>query len=273
MLYAIPSALVSILLLALMGAGIALGHRLGKARAQASTEAWREHVHSLQSAILALLALLLAFTFSLALQRFDDRSQAVVDEANAIGTALLRADLLPAPLRDEARTVIGRYLDARVGEAALRLPDTESRRQANAAAAEAQVALWSVGVRAAQAGSASMATFLFVQSVNELIDSFGRRNAALERHVPELVTTLLFALLLLAGATLGYTAGVSSHRPSMLTYVLVCVMAVLVFVVLDLDRPRRGVIQVDHGSLVGLRATLDAGPAGASPPAGRASGN
>lgn len=266
MLYAIPSALVSILLLALMGVGIVLGHRLGKTRAQACTEAWREHVNSIQSAVLALLALLLAFTFSLALQRFDDRSQAVVDEANAIGTALLRADLLPAPLRDEARSVIGRYLDARVQESALRLPDTESRRQANAAAAQAQAALWNVGVRAAQDGSASMASFLFVQAVNELIDSFGRRNAALERHVPELVTTLLFALLLLAGATLGYTAGVAAHRPSMLTYVLVCVMAVLVFVVLDLDRPRRGIIQVSHGALVELQSTLQqdlrrAGPA------------
>jgi uncharacterized membrane protein (Fun14 family) len=255
-LYAFPSLLISILLLGLLVASIEVGYRVGRTRASTCTESVKEHIHAIQSAILGLLALLLAFTFSLALQRFDSRSEAVVDESNAIGTAFLRADLLSSPFRDEARLAIGSYLDIRIGEAQVQLSDQAARKAANEAAGAAQLTIWNIGMRASTADNASRSTLLFVQAVNELIDSFGRRSAALDRHVPELVTLLLFATFLLAGAVMGYAAGVAAHRPSLAAYVLVGLMVVLVFVVLDLDRPRRGVIQVSHTSLVDLQATL-----------------
>jgi len=255
-LYTIPSQIISLLLLAVLIASIEVGYRLGRTRATRYTQSAKEHINAIQSAILGLLALLLAFTFSLALQRYDSRSEAVVDESNAIGTAFLRADLLSPHFRDEARLAISAYLDIRVDEAQVQLSDHAKRQAANEAAGAAQVAIWTVGMRAAAADGGSRATLLFVKAVNDLIDSFGRRSAALERHVPELVTFLLFVTFLLAGAIVGYAAGVANHRPSLAAYVLVGLMVVLVFIVLDLDRPRRGVIQVAHASLTELQATV-----------------
>lgn len=256
MLYDIPSTLLALVLLAAMLACIALGHRIGRARATVTTPASREHVNALQSAILGLLALLLAFTFSLALQRFDGRAEAVVDEANAIGTAYLRADLLAPPLRDEVRRALAGYVDLRVQESTTPLHLRDARGAIDDRAVKAQDAIWRLAMQAAQAPGATVATNLFVQAVNEMIDSFGRRSASVERHVPELVIEVLFATFLLAGGVLGFAAGVAGHRPSFVAYAAVLLMVVMVFIVLDLDRPRRGIIQVDYRPLLALQASM-----------------
>ena len=255
-LYGIPSAGIALVLLASLAICLEVGHRLGRARAHETTDATREHINGIQAAILGLLALLLAFTFSLALQRFDNRSDAVVEEANAIGSAFLRADLLPPPLRDEARAALGSYLDARVEEAALPLPDQAARATVNGVAVGGHGSLWSIAVRAAQSETASRGSLMFVESVNQLIDSYGKRTAGLNQHVPELVLGLLLVTFLLAGAIMGFAAGAASHRPSPVTYILIGLMVVLVFIVLDLDRPRRGIINVDHSSLQDLQSTV-----------------
>ena len=256
LLYNVPSAAIAVALFGLLAVCIEIGHRLGRRRAGLSTEAFRGHVNDIQSAILGLSALLLAFAFSLALQRFDSRSEAVVDEANAIGTAFLRADLLPAPLRDEARVAIAAYLDARVAEASLALSEAELRGAANKVASGAQEDLWNIAVRAARQDANSLASALFVEAVNAVIDSYGRRTASLSRHVPELVLSLLFLTFLLAGSIVGFAAGVAGHRPSLVAYILVFLMVVLVFIVLDLDRPRRGIIRVSHASLLELQSVV-----------------
>lgn len=267
----VPASAVAVVLLALLLAGIEGGHRLGRRRAGVTSAAARDHILAVQSATVGLLALLIAFTFSLALQRHDGRSDAVVNEANAIGTAFLRADLLSAPLRDEARRTLAGYVALRVHEAELTLPERSEREAVNARAAAAQQALWDFGVRASRADPASPATLSFALAVNELIDSFGRRNAALDRHVPSLVTALLLATFALTSVVMGYAAGVAEHRPSLATYVLVGLMVVLVFIVLDLDRPRRGVIRVDPRPLVELQAAVAQaiGPGASAPGVGR----
>jgi uncharacterized membrane protein (Fun14 family) len=99
---------------------------------------------------------------------------------------------------------------------------------------------------------------LFIQSLNELIDSYGRRNAALNRHVPEVVLFLLYGTFLLTGGVVGYAAGVAGHRPSFATYILVVLIVIMAFIILDLDRPRRGLIKVDHKSLIELKVAIDA---------------
>ena len=85
----------------------------------------KTHINATQSSTLGILALLLAFTFSLSLQRFDTRSDAMVDEANAIGTAYLRAQMLPAPLRDETRALLREYVDVRVKAGTLSVVEEE----------------------------------------------------------------------------------------------------------------------------------------------------
>lgn len=256
--YATPTLVISLVLMGLMIAFIEFGYRAGSHVTRLRSESFRNHVNGVQSAMLGLLALLLAFTFSLALQRFETRSEAVVNETNAIGTAFLRAAVLPDQFIHEARVAVSRYLDVRVEETAITLSDRSSLDTSNRDAAEAQVALWDIAVQAVEHDGKSQATLLFMEATNELIDSFRNRTATLIRHVPELVLVLLFVTFLLAGAIVGFAAGTGSHRPALATYMLVGLMVGLIFIILELDRPRRGIIRVNHSSLYELQATLHA---------------
>ena len=85
-------------------------------------------------------------------------------------------------------------------------------------------------------------------------DAFGERDAALERHVPEPVLFLLYGTFLMTGCVVGFTAGLAGHRTSFATYVMVALIVLLVFVIIDLDRPRRGMIEVSQKSMTDLQS-------------------
>ena len=234
------------------------GYRIGR-RERASGKAPPEsHVSAIQAALLGILALLLGFTFSLALQRYDSRSEAVVDEANAIGTAYLRTELLPSSIAGEARTVLLGYLDGRVRESAIPLAKRAERQALFVKAEQDQSALWRLALASAKEDRSEVTSGLFVESLNELIDSYGRRHAALDRHVPEGVMLLLFGAFLLTWGIVGYAAGITGQRPSLAAYLMLVFVLVVIFIIVDLDRPRRGLIQVNHTSLTELQAALDA---------------
>ncbi|MDX1488850.1 MAG: hypothetical protein R3268_11655, partial [Acidiferrobacterales bacterium] len=90
--------------------------------------------------------------------------------------------------------------------------------------------------------------------VNDAIDAFGERNAALDRHVPELVLFLLFGTFVLTASLVGYSSGIARHRATFPTYILMILITFLVFIIIDLDRPRRGLIEVSQQSLLELGA-------------------
>jgi uncharacterized membrane protein (Fun14 family) len=248
---------------------IEIGLRVGFSAKNSATEASRSHVSAIQSSILGILALLLAFTFSLSLQRFDSRSEAVVNEANAIGTAYLRAQLLPASLRDDAQVALREYLELRVQASAVSGIERAEREELLTKTARSQTTLWGFARRAAEANPNPVTSGLFIQSLNEVFDAFGRRVAALDRHVPEMVLLLLYVTFVMAGAIVGFASGAGGHRPSMVSYIMIVLMVVLVFIILDLDRPRRGVIEVSQKSLYDLQAAIkgEAKALGTQPPA------
>jgi Na+/H+-dicarboxylate symporter len=105
-------------------------------------------------------------------------------------------------------------------------------------------------------------TGLFIQALNEMIDAYGSRDAALNRHVPEAVLLLLLGTFVLTAALVGYSSGLVGHRVSLATYVLVVLIVLLVFLIVDLDRPRRGLIEVSQQSLIDLQTVEGA----AAPP-------
>lgn len=260
LLYDVDAGRLALMLLAGMLALIEAGYRLGRRRAGALPAGTREHINGIQSAMLGVLALLLGFTFSLALQRYDSRADAVVDEANAIGTAWLRTQLLPAPLQASARLQLRDYLDLRLRTARQPLPDAGAQDPARPQAGPLQQQLWDAAVSAAQAAPQSQPAALYLASLNEMFDSQGRRDASVRRHVPELALWLLALTFLIAGATVGYACGVAGHRPSLASLAMVTLIVVLVFIILDLDRPRRGLIQVTPTALQQLRDGMDAPP-------------
>lgn len=254
-MYDLSSSLIAGLLLVSMAVAIEIGYRIGRRSRSGVNESGVAHINAVQASLLGVLALLIGFTFSLALQRFDSRSDAVVEEANAIGTAYLRAGLLGSE-GEEARRLLRDYLDLRVSAGSRALTDVAAREELLAASSQALDTLWALVVRAVAADPNPVRTGLFAQAVNELIDSYARRDAALNRHVPELVLLLLYGTFIMIGSIVGYACGIGGHRPSYATYILVGLIVLLVFVIVDLDRPRRGLIEVSQQNMVELQEAL-----------------
>jgi ABC-type multidrug transport system fused ATPase/permease subunit len=256
-MYSQSSVLIVSGLFIVMLLAMEIGFRSGR-RKQASTTETITQANAVLAAMLGLLALLLAFTFSAALQRYEDRSQTVVTEANAIGTTYLRARLLPREMQDEVQALLRRYLDVRIQEGRVDATDPELHESLQQQAQLMQAQLWSHAVRAAELDKSVVTSGLFIQSLNELIDASGTRYAALNRHVPEIVLFLMFATIVLTTATLGYASGIAGHRVTLAAFVLVVLIALVVYLIIDLDRPRRGTIQVSHESMLSLQQTIGA---------------
>lgn len=254
--YRLDSGWIAGFLLALMGVTLEVGYRLGKPRDHEKAKIMKDHVNAIQSGILGILALLLGFTFSLSLQRFDSRSSAVLAEANSIEMAALRADLLPAEWVEKARQTLLEYVDLRVEDGRVRLVPGSEHQRLTAAATEKQRVLWEIARSAMKSQPTSNLYAQFSQSIGDLMDGFARNNAGLQRHVPEVVLGLLFLTFLMAGLSVGFASGFAGHRPSFLSFILVGLIGILVFIILDLDRPRRGFIRVNQRSMEALQSSL-----------------
>lgn len=255
LMYDQSSVLIVAVLLVAMVLGIEAGSRIGQRVQARVSESTRGHMTTVQASMLGILALLLGFTFAQSLDRFDARSAAVVDEANAIGTAYLRAQLAPPSVREPAQNLLRDYLALRIQEAAIALNDPREESLV-VKAQKKHAALWQYAQQAAAEDSGPVTSGLFIQSINELIDSFGRREAEITRHVPELVMFLVMFTCVMLGAVVGFASGAEGHRPSPASYVFALLIVLLLFVIIDLDRPRRGFIEVPHGSLIDLQTTI-----------------
>lgn len=255
-LYNTSSITITIVLFLLILLLSELGFRLGRyVQDQTDTEI-KALTGAVQAAILALLGLLLGFTFSMSMQRHDNRSHALVDEVNAIGTASLRIQLLPAEFQDAASDLFRKYVDLRIGIGKVDLTSIEERKKYNLQIAETQTELWTLAMKATDSDPRPVTTGAFVKSLNELIDSQGKRNALLWMHVPEAVLLILYLVFVSSGAILGYSSGLSGKRIVIPTALISLIISLIVFIVIDLDRPKRGVIQIDQSIMVELREDM-----------------
>lgn len=255
-MYSVNSLWIAIGLLLSMIALIEAGYRLGLRRAAVATEHTRTHINGIQASLLGVLALLLGFTFSLSLQRFDERSAAVVTEANAIGTAALRIELLPPQVREPAMADMRRYLESRVHASTINLAKEAERKRSLIEAETLQKALWNHALSSVEIDKNPVTSGFFLQALNEAFDAYTSSEAVLGHHVPSIILLLLYSTFLLTSGVVGYSAGVSAQRPEFVTYILVVLFVILAFIIVDLDRPRRGLIQVDQSSLVQLSEQL-----------------
>lgn len=246
--------IVTLLLLALLVA-IEIGYRAGRKYGNVSDKPKKSQITSIQGSILGMLALLLGFTFSLSLQRYDTRSQAVINEANAIGTVALRAGLVPEALRAQTKDLVRDYLDLRIRASEISLDRPEERRAVLLQSEQVFNSLWAMAQQAGDEDPSPVRSGYFLLSLNDMIDAFGSRDAALSRHVPEIVLFLMFGTLVMTASLVGYGSGVAGHRATFAAYTLLLLIVCLVFVVIDLDRPRRGLIEVSQQSLIDLRTS------------------
>jgi hypothetical protein len=251
-IWLIGCGLVVLLLLAIE-AGVLAG---AGARARRKEQVTAD-LGPIQGAVLGLLGLLLAFTYSLAASRQDARRGLVVREANAIGTAYLRAGLLPEPRLGELRAILRQYLDSRIA------PDEVARDPVKLAETVRRSerilqTLWPAASRNIEGRPPTVLDSLMFQALNEVIDLHTERLAAYEYRVPQIILWLLFAVAAMAMAMTGFGGGLSGRRSLFFTSMLAVMVAAVIMVILDLDNPRRGFIRVSQRPMIQLRDSLQA---------------
>jgi len=233
-----------------------LGRRLGRRRQGKQEEGARAGLGAVEGAVFALLGLLIAFTFSGAASRFDTRRQLIGQEANAIGTAWLRLDLLPSNAQPELRDLFRRYLDLRLA-AYRKMPDIEAAREELSRANALQGEIWNKAVAACQESPNPLKAQL-IPPLNEMFDVATTRTMATRMHPPAIIFVMLGVLALTSSLLAGYAMAGGKTRSWIHVVGFALIMATTVYVILDLEFPRLGIIRIDPFDqvLVELRQSM-----------------
>ena len=235
-----------------------VGRRL-RLRSQAmGTEGSAAGLGAVEGALFGLMGLVLAFTFSGAISRFDDRRKLIVEEANDIGTAYLRVDLLPAAAQPHFRDMMRRYVDTRI-ETYRVLPDLDAAMSLFAKANEIQKEIWQYAVAATNDAANPRGSMVLLPALNAMFDIANTRFWATQAHPPALIFALLGTLALVCSLLAGYGMGGGKDRNWIHIVGFALVLTITVYVIVDMEYPRMGFIRVDSfdQALVDVRATME----------------
>jgi hypothetical protein len=231
---------------------VELGYRLARYRLQREQLEKESPLGGMVGSTLGLLAFMLAFTFGLAGSRFEDRRQVLLSEANAIGTTYLRAALIPEPMRTESRNLLREYVNVRLEG----VQQPGKLEQSLSKSEELHNQLWTVAVAAAEKERSPM-TSIYVQSLNEVIDLHATRlMAGLRSRVPAVIWIVLYLLGFLGMVLMGYQSGLANSRRSIAAVALILGFSLVLYLIADLDRPGKGVLQVSQQSMIDLQKSM-----------------
>lgn len=233
---------VTLLLLLLAEAGF----RFGSASRGRDSKLAEGHSGTVQGAVLGMLGLLLGFTFAMSVQRLDNRRALTVDEANAIGTTWLRTDFVKEPLRTEARDLLRRYTEIRLE--ADHFDDGQDFSKLLMESTNIQNRLWEIA-RQTAAEKPDDISATFVETLNDTIDLQSTRMAARRNHVPPAVWLLLLVVAGCGSWASGYGSGAGGHRSLFSQIVFPVLIGVVITLIADLDRPRRGLIGISQAPM------------------------
>jgi hypothetical protein len=250
-LYQTHELIIQCVFFALMMAATEAGYRLGRKSEANLPESTKSQISTVEAALLGVLALLLGFTMSMAVSRFEIRKQLVLEEADAIGTSILRAQLLAPPAGPEIMGLLRQYVNLRVqyGSAG---SDFARLQQLNTQTAHLQMELWNRTNAYAQQNPNPVTVGLLLQSLNQMFDLGEARWMAFQNHVPESVIYVNAAVGLLSAMLVGYSFGVSGRRNIFSMCVLAVSITLVLAVIIDLDRPRSGFIRGSQQPMVDL---------------------
>ena len=240
---------IGILLVVLFS--VEFGYRLGKYRRGHHETEKEAPLGTMVGATLGLLAFILAFTFGLAANRFDNRRQVLLDEANAIGTTYLRAGMLPES-GEQIRGLLREYVSVRLN--AVRSQNlAEGIRRSE----DIQQKVWTEAETVGNKNPNSIVVGLFIQSLNEMIDLHAKRvQAGVRSRIPGAIWLGLFAVACLSFATMGYHAGLSGTRRSLAILAVAVTFSVVIELIADLDRPLEGVLRVSQQALLDVQQSM-----------------
>jgi len=215
-------------------------------------EGVRQDLGVILAAALTLLGLIIGFTFSMAVTRYDQRKNYEEEEANAIGTEYLRVGLLPAADATRARELLKSYLDERVLFYTAR--NARELKQINAAAAQLQSDLWSA-VQAPAVAQPTPTAALAASGMNDVLNSQGYTQAAWWNRIPIAAWWLMAAVAICCNVLLGFSTRTINGKARMF-FILPLIVSIAFFLIADIDSPRRGVIRVHPQNLTSLVETL-----------------
>ena len=235
-----------------------IGRRLGTRRLAKDPQGGMLGLGVVEGAVFALYGLLVAFTFSGAATRFDMKRQLIAEEANTIGTAYLRLDLLPADSQVALRKRFREYLDSRL-EVYRRFPDIEAVKAELSKSAKIQTEIWAQSVAATRVPAAHPdAAKLLLPALNAMIDITTTRTMATRTHPPRIIFGLLFVLALVCSLLAGFGTAGSKQRSWLHATAFAAITVVSVYVILDIEYPRVGLVRLDayDSVLIELRESM-----------------
>ncbi len=239
-----------------------IGRLIGKRRLALDPDGASVGIGAVEGAVFALLGLLIAFTFSGAASRFEQRRDLVVEEANDIGTAWLRLDLLPLAAQPALREDFRRYVESRL-ETYRKLPDADAAYAELAHSVALQGRIWDQSVAASQAEGASPdAAKLLLPALNAMIDITTTRTMSVQMHPPPVIYAMLVVLALASALFAGYDMSGARTRSWLHEFGFALVTALALYMILDIEFPRLGIIRVDvvDQALVDVLAGMQAHP-------------
>lgn len=248
-LYQLDAGMLCLVLFSLMVLAMFSGQKFARTKLKLDSS----HVSSLNGALLALLAFILGFTYSMSNQRYDVRKEVIIQEANDLGTAILRADVFADSIRTPLRADFKRYLEARIAYYESKT-DYDRMEAEMAKARKISGAIWN---RIAEVNriAPNAATVVAMTSVNTMIDIESERFYKSIARVPDSIIILLFLLSISAAFFTGCQAAAYKGFDLVMPIILQLMLTLVIYITLDLDRPRRGLINMDeiHKSMIDLR--------------------
>lgn len=210
-------------------------------------------VGTVVGAAFGLLAFMLAFTFQIVSNRYDNRKELLLDEVTNIRTTYLRAGLLPEPYRSATKELLIEYTDIRANAAS----DSTKIRTLISRSHEILDQLWITAEKLAEENRSSEVYALFTSSVNDLYDNFNQRlTMTFEYRIPKVILWVLFIIAAASMLSLGYHFGISGKGSYRINILLSAIFAVVMFLILALDRPETGMARLSQKPVFSLQKQI-----------------
>jgi hypothetical protein len=255
----ISPLLFALLLLIGMLLLLEIGRRLGVRRRLKELEGDRDSLSTIEGAVFALFGLMIAFTFSGAASRFNEKRMLIADEVNEIGTAYLRLHLLSRQAVPVLQELFRQYVDSRL-ETYRRLPNMVAAEMEMAKSAKIQEEIWVEAIAATRLPDSHPSSgLLLLPALNDMFDIATHRTMVLQLHPPRIIYALLFALGLICSLLAGYRMAGAQRRSWLHILGFIVLTVIIVYVMLDIEYPRTGLIRIESADklLLNLRKGMN----------------